>query len=84
MFQVSEKGQLFCEFSATKLRELQSVYHNFTSPCTDSTDPDSNGQCFITPKLQKLLSVLKGDRNSKYGKNELQLAIFLFKFLITL
>jgi len=76
LVQVSEQGQLFCEFSASKLRELQSAYRNFTSPCTGSSDPDSNGQCYITPKLQKLLSVLKEDRNSKYGANELQLAFF--------
>ena len=52
------------------------MYHNFTSACTGSTDTDNNGQCFITPKLQKLLSVLKDDchRNSKYGENEIQLA----------
>ena len=83
MFQVNNlKGRHFCEFSATKLRELQSVYQNFTSPCTGNTDPDSNGHFFITPKLQKLLIVLKEDRNSKYGKNEPQLAIFFRHFNI--
>lgn len=74
MFQVSNlEGQHFCQFSATKLRELQSVYQN-TGNTHD--DPDSNGHFFVTPKLQKLLSVLKEDRNSKYGENELQLATF--------
>lgn len=77
LFQVSEQEQLFCEFSASKLRELQSVYYNSTSTCTGSSDPDSNGQCFVAPKLQKLLSVLKEERNAKYGENELQLAILL-------
>ena len=79
MFQVSYlKGQHFCEFSANKLRELQSVYQN-----TGNThDPDSNGHFFVTPKLQKLLSVLKEDRNSNCGENELQLPNFLFIFLI--
>lgn len=85
MFQVSDlKEQHFLEFSATKLRELQSEYQNLTSPCTGSTDADSSGHSFITPKLQKLLSILKEDRNSKYGENELQLATFFnSKFLIT-
>ena len=82
MFQVSEEEQLFCEFSATKLRELQSMYHNSTSACTGNTDPDTNALCFITPKLQKLLSILKEDRNSKCGENELQLATSLFKFFL--
>lgn len=78
MFQVSDlKEQHFLEFSATKLRELQSEYQNLTTPCTGSTDADSSGHFFSTPKLQKLLSVLKEDRNSKYGENELQLATFL-------
>lgn len=64
MFQANKKGQLFCEFSATKLRELQSVYHNYTSPTGGS------GQCFIMPKLQVLLRVLKGYGNSNYsGEN---------------
>ena len=73
MFQVSKKGQLFCEFSATKLKELQSVYHSETSPPGGSTNPDRNGQCFIMPKLQVLINVLKDFRNSNYsGENELQ------------
>ena len=80
MFQVSDlKEQHFFEFSATKLRELQSVYQNLSSPCTGSTDADSSGHFFVTPKLQKLLGVLKEDRNSKYGESELQLATFLIQ-----
>ena len=71
MFQDSKEGRLFCEFSATQLRQLQSVYRNYTST-TSSDDPDGNGQCYILPKLNKLLNVLKEHGNSKYsGKNEL-------------
>ena len=64
MFQDSKEGRLFCEFSATQLRQLQGVYRNHTS--TTSTDePDGNGQCYIMPKLQKLLGILKEYGNSK-------------------
>ena len=71
MFQDGKEGRLFCEFSATQLRQLQNVYHNFTSS-SSSDDPDDNGQCYILPKLQELLNVLKEYGNSKYsGKNEL-------------
>ena len=66
MFQDSKEGRLFCEFSATQLRQLKGVYRNYTS--TTSTDePDGNGQCYIMPKLQKLLGVLKEYGNSKYS-----------------
>ena len=69
LFQDSKQGRLFCEYSATQLRQLQGVYQNFTST-TSSDDPDDSGQCHIMPKLQELLSVLKEYGNSKYsGKN---------------
>ena len=71
MFQDGKEERLFCEFSATQLRQLQHVYHNYTSS-SSSDDPDGNGQCYILPKLQELLNVLKEYGNSKYsGKNEL-------------
>ena len=66
LFQDSKQGRLFCEYSATQLRQLQGVYQNFTST-TSSDDPDDSGQCHIMPKLQKLLSVLKEYGNSKYS-----------------
>ena len=64
MFQDSNEGRLFCEFSATQLRQLQGIYHNFTST-TGSEDPGSNGEFYISPKLKTLLSILKEYGNSK-------------------
>lgn len=58
MFQDSQRGQMFYEISAGKLRELQDVYLKFTSTsCSDGCE--DNGRCYIMPKLQKLLSALK-------------------------
>ncbi|XP_068760261.1 endoribonuclease Dicer-like isoform X2 [Montipora capricornis] len=68
MFQ-NKEGCLFCEFSATQLRQLQSVYCNYTSN-NSCGDPEGNGQCYILPKLQKLLNILKEYRNSKYCETE--------------
>ena len=66
MFQDSREGRMFCEFSATQLRQLQGVYRNFTSTsCSDGCK--DNERCYIMPKLQKLLSVLK---ESKYSLSE--------------
>ena len=64
MFQDNRNGRMFCEFSATQLRQLQGVYSNFTSTsCSDGSD--GNGQCYIMPKLQKLLTVLKEYKNAQ-------------------
>ena len=65
MFQDSPDGRMLCEFGAKQLRQLQGVYHNFTSSTTCSDDPDGNGQCYIMPKVQKLLSVLKEFNNAQ-------------------
>ena len=62
MFQDSQQGRMFCEFSATQLHQLRGVYDNFTST-SYSDGCEDNGRCYIMPKLQKLLSVL---RESKY------------------
>ena len=63
MFQDSHQGRMFCEFSATQLRQLQGVYRNFTSTsCSDGSE--DNGRCYIMPKLQKLLSVLRESKHS--------------------
>jgi len=60
---------LFFEHSAAQLRQLRGVYRNCTST-PSSNDPDGNGQCYVMPKLQKLLGVLKKYGNSKYtGEN---------------
>ena len=54
---------MFCEFSAKQLRQLQGVYQNFISTsCSDGGEV--NGPCYIMPKLQKLLSVLRESRYS--------------------
>ena len=61
---------MFCEYSATQLRQLQGVYRNCTST-PSSNDPDGNGQCYVMPKLQELLGVLKEYGNSEYiGEND--------------
>lgn len=48
---------MLCEFSATQLRLLQSVYHNYTS--AGSEDAGSTEEFYIMPKLQLVLSVLR-------------------------
>ena len=63
IFQDRKEGRMFCEFSATQLRQLQGVYRNFTSS-SGTDDFEDNGRCYMMPKLQKLLSVL---RESKYS-----------------
>ena len=76
MFQDRQQGRMFCEFSATQLRQLQGVYHNFTS--TSSSDGcEDNGRCYIMPKLQKLLNVL---RKSKYSLSKGEGSIFSILF----
>lgn len=65
MFQDSREGRMFCEFSATQLRQLQGVYRNFTSTtCSDGCE--DNGRCYIMPKLQRLLSVLRESMFSQF------------------
>jgi len=54
---------MLCEFSATQLRLLQSVYHNYTS--AGSEDAGSTEEFYIMPKLQLLLSVLREFGNSQ-------------------
>ena len=54
---------MLCEFSATQLRLLQSVYHNYTS--AGSKDTGNTEEFYIMPKLQLLLSVLREFGNSQ-------------------
>ena len=69
--QDSRDGQIFCEISATQLRQLQDVYSNSTS-VTSSDDSDGNEKCYIMPKLQKLLTVLKENKNSQSEGKKIQ------------
>ncbi|CAH3192487.1 unnamed protein product, partial [Porites evermanni] len=63
IFDASKEGRMFCEFSATQLRLLQSVYHNYTS--TGSEDTGNTKEFYIMPKLQRLLSLLSECGNSQ-------------------
>ena len=62
--QSSKQGRLFCEFSATQLRQLRGVYCNFT----ESDGSEDSGHCYFMPKLQTLLSVFREFANSQHGK----------------
>ncbi|KAK2567376.1 Endoribonuclease Dicer [Acropora cervicornis] len=62
------EGRLFCEFSATQLRQLQSVYRNYLS--NSGGDLDDSGQSYIMPKPQKLLMVLREYRPSNRNETE--------------
>ncbi|XP_015776860.1 PREDICTED: endoribonuclease Dicer-like [Acropora digitifera] len=62
------EGRLFCEFSATQLRQLQSVYRNYLS--NSGGDLEDSGQSYIMPKLQKLLMVLREYRPSNRNETE--------------
>lgn len=80
-FQVcSKEEQLFYQFSTTQLRQLQSVYRNFTSSIGDGSDHGS-GLCYIMPKLQELLSVLRqygaSDSNETEQDNKLCGIVFV-------
>ena len=62
MFQTSKEGRMFCEFSATQLRQLRGVYCNFTE-----SDGSDDGQCYIMPKLQELLRVFREFSSLQFG-----------------
>ncbi|PFX27170.1 Endoribonuclease Dicer [Stylophora pistillata] len=53
--QSSKEGRMFCEFSATQLRQLRGIYCNFT----ESDGSEDSGHCSFMPKLQKLLNVFR-------------------------
>ena len=61
---------MFCELSATQLRLLQSVYHNYTS--TGSEDTGNTKEFYIMPKLQRLLSLLSECGNSQNSGKSLK------------
>ncbi|XP_073247902.1 endoribonuclease Dicer-like isoform X3 [Porites lutea] len=75
IFQDSKEGRMLCEFSATQLRLLQSVYHNYTS--AGSEDTGSTEEFYIMPKLQLLLSVLREFGNSQNSENKLCGIVFV-------
>ena len=73
--QSSKEGQLFCEFSATQLRQLQGTYCNFT----ESNVSEDSQHCYFTPKLEKLLSVFKEFANSQHEGKEYSADCFIYE-----
>ena len=61
---------MFCEFSKTKLQQLQGVYNNYT-PTTGSEETASTETLYIMPKVKQLLSVLKTDYGNEQNSGEL-------------
>ena len=74
--QSSKQGRLFCEFSATQLRQLRGIYCNFT----ESDGSEDSGHCYFMPKLQTLLSVFREFAYSQHGKEYLFIEL-IFHFL---
>ena len=70
MFQDCKEGRMFCEFSKTKLQQLQGVYNNYT-PTTGSEETASTEELYIMPKVKQLLSVLKTDYGNEQNSGEL-------------
>ena len=73
--QSSKEGQLFCEFSATQLRQLQGTYCNFT----ERNGSEDSQHCYFTPKLEKLLSVFKEFANSQHEGKEYSADCFIYE-----
>lgn len=69
---------MFCEFSATQLRQLRGIYCNFT----ESDGSEDSGHCYFMPKLQKLLNVFREFADSQqYEGKEYSADYWYFIFM---